>query len=233
MIDATADPTRLLDAACASESAAVRECAVRRVCALRFAERTRMHGRLAASEADTPVVRSTGRAQSAEVESLLRNLEAFGIPAPQAAPYSDAVERLLRELVALEVGALGRAVDDLGRLQIALLCRDLDRASASRLLRRVDGELATVGALARVVPARDEALLRDTCRRLAAAGAVTGLDLVRALGRGLLERLLSGAGPDTAAVLARRTGLALGPPDPAAPAWVCAAASLLGERTCG
>jgi hypothetical protein len=228
MSDATTQTTKLLDAAFESDSHAVRECAIRRVVALRRQERTSMRDRL--GDVAAPRQTRSWRALSPEAARLIRNLEGLGVPMPTAAPVSPAAERVARTLLGFDAAALESVIDDLGRIALALLCRDLDRGSASRLLRRAGPESARLGALAVFVPERDDATLQDTCRRLAAAGTATGAALVRALGRDVASATLARAASDTAAAVARRAGIALVTDEANAAVWTRAATRLLESR---
>ncbi len=244
MDDTTQTVERLLDLATSTDGDTARAGAVRRIAALVCDERDRARSAAlpelvsrAFADADPRIGGRVEPGQSARMRrpaAVLRRLTAnianFGSPLPDPGVVDPRSTRLGRTFLRLDRAACARVVAAVGLVDIAFLCRDLDAGSASRLLRRLDGERAALPGVLDLVPEPDPDALKRSCRRLAMSAARSAQPqvLVRSVGLRVVAGLISGMDGAVGAALARRIGCDA---DPSSfdPIWV-APALALAER---
>lgn len=245
MDDTAETVARLLDLATRSDGKTARAGAIRRVEALvcdhsdraRSAALPELVARAFADadprldSRDEPRQTHRARRPAAVLRRLAANVASLGTPLPDPWTVDPRSSSLGRIFLRLDRAACARVVSAIGLVDIAFLCRDLDAGSASRLLRRLDGERAALPEVLALVPEPDPEALRRSCQRLAlsAAGSAPSHRLVRSVGLRIVAGLISGMEGDVAATLARRIGCDA---DPAAfdPIWIAPAVTIVGRE---
>lgn len=163
--------------------------------------------------------------------AVARRYALLGVPERHGAPPDPAAVRVGRVLLDLSAERLESIASEAGRIEAALLCRDLDDRAAGRLASRLGAERAAVRARGPLAPPPEIDLLRYSSRRLATvAGGAAGAALVRRMGRSLLADVVAWSEPEAAAALARRLACTAVARVPLAVAWAPTVERLVARR---
>jgi hypothetical protein len=121
-------------------------------------------------------------------------------------------DRLARRLADASREELARLVERLGRVEIALVCRNVPRTVAGHVLRLAGEEAEELSSLLAYCPEPTRAAVERSADRIAslAASGHAGSSLVRALGHSTLVATTSAADPALASAL--RTRFSADPP---------------------